>query len=210
MHDLNIDLINVNAIFITHSHTDHIKGLEVLFKNNNHIDVYMASEVAKSIGFDEYIDVDFNDDITIGGTDIKLMPTSHDAIKSFGLIFSCEDKKFTHVTDTGYLSSGNIDLMKKSSGYLIESNYDDEMIMSNTRYPFMTKKRIMSNQGHLSNKQCDMYLNDLICDSTNYILYAHLSENNNLPSIVRKFADKIDVYTNVLPANTTEVINYVW
>ena len=74
--------------------------------------------------------------------------------------------------------------------YIIESNYDEEMLTNGTKYPFYLKQRIRSPKGHLSNDDTLRYLKDLIGPKTKFIALAHLSEENNTPEIVKeKFKD---------------------
>ncbi len=100
------------------------------------------------------------------------------------MIFNPGLKKYVHITDSGYLRQDIISSIANADGYLLESNYDYEKLISNENYPFMTKRRIMSDQGHLSNEQCNEYLKQVIAENTKVVMYAHLSPNNNEAELV--------------------------
>ncbi len=195
--EINIDPAAIDVIFITHEHTDHLKGLKVFLKK------YQPKVVTRELTYETFgfnIDnIEFVDNnYDFNGMKIELVSTSHDAASSFGLIFNPGLKKFVHITDSGYLRKEIITAITAANGYLIESNYDYEKLISNDNYPFMTKKRIMSDQGHLSNEQCNDYLNQVITSNTQIILYAHLSPNNNEAELVKAQNKDIDVKQVVL------------
>ncbi len=124
--------------------------------------------------------------------DFKRIDTSHDAADSMGLIIKHGIEKLVHITDSGYLRQDILEDITNAHTYLIESNYDYDILIESEKYPFMTKKRIMSDHGHLSNIQCNEYLQKIIGPATQNILYAHLSPNNNEPEIVAELNENID------------------
>ncbi len=205
LNEINIDPRTIDVIFITHEHVDHIKGLKVFLKKYQP-KVITRKQTYNTFGFEiENIEFVLNE-YDFNGLDIKLLNTSHDAKSSFGLIFNPRLKKFVHITDSGYLKQDLIKLIANASGYLIESNYDYEKLISNDNYPFMTKKRIMSDLGHLSNEQCNEYLKQVISSETKVIMYAHLSPNNNEVDLVLKQNQDIDVKKIVLSKEDTVTV----
>ena len=84
-----------------------------------------------------------------------------------------------YITDTGYISEKIFNEIINKNLYVFESNHDIEMLMNNPKYPHHTKIRILSDKGHLSNKDSAYYLSKLIGDNTKHVILAHLSEQNN-------------------------------
>ena len=119
-----------------------------------------------------------------------------------------EKEKYAHVTDTGYLPKKYLDLLKGCYFYLIESNYDDELIITNEKYPYVIKKRIMSEKGHLSNKDTNNYLNKIINNNTKKIAFAHISSENNDLERIMKVNENLKNEKIILKKNETVVIDF--
>lgn len=134
------------------------------------------------------------DFVDLNGIKVHRLNTSHDAANSMGLMFEMGEERLVHITDTGYLNPQIQEEIKDADYYVMESNYEYPELVKNKKYPFMTKQRIMSDLGHLSNDQCNEYLRNSIGDSTKLVCYAHLSENNNHPDFVSTMNENI---TNV-------------
>ena len=196
---LSIDPNQIDVIFITHEHIDHIQGLKV-FLNKYNPKVYISRGTYSALGFEiknvSFINV--NDVIELFGSEFHILHTSHDANESNGVMIKNEEQKIVHITDTGYINEKTLKKIIDANVYLMESNYDPEILMNNDRYPFKTKQRIISDLGHLSNLQCHDYLEEIVTHNTNTILYAHLSENNNMQSYVIDLNKNIDVHNQIV------------
>lgn len=196
---LSIDPDKIDNVFITHPHVDHIAGLKVFIKKHNptvYLTQKMYDELKETINFNNYVILD--GDLYINDLNVQYFKTSHDAIDSVGYIFSNNNKEFVYVTDTGYINTKYFDLLSNKDMYVFESNHDVQMLMDNPNYPYQTKQRILSDKGHLSNKDSSYYLSKFVGDKTKYIFLAHLSEQNNdkdlaLNTLKDKIGNKIDI-----------------
>lgn len=196
---LGINPDDIDNIFITHTHVDHVAGLKVFIKKHNptvYLTRKMYDELNQTISFNKYIILE--DDVYISDLKVRYFKTSHDTDDSVGYIFTNEDKEFVYVTDTGYINTKYFDLLRNKDIYVFESNHDVQMLMDNPNYPYHTKQRILSDKGHLSNKDSAYYLSKLVGNKTKHIVLAHLSEQNNeyqlaLSTLKDKITQNIDV-----------------
>lgn len=189
---LGVNPDDINCIFITHTHTDHVAGLKVFIKKH-HPKIFLTTKM-----YDELHDIlnDYEileDKIVLDDLLVDYFKTSHDT-DSVGYIFKNNDKEIVYVTDTGYLNIKNLKKLNNKDFYIFESNHDIELLMNNPHYPYQIKQRILGDKGHLSNIQCREYLKKIIGDRTKYIVLAHLSEQNNNPNIA---LDNLKDITNI-------------
>lgn len=177
LQDYNIDPNKIDAILITHTHVDHIKGLPVLLKKINPC-VYITEKMYPYMEYLENYYIIKENTIKIKDMLIEVIKTSHDTEDSVGYIVNNNDKSIVYITDTGYINKKYFDTLKNRDLYIMESNHDIEML-NNSSYPFATRQRILSDKGHLSNYDSAKYLANFIGNKTKYVLLAHLSEENN-------------------------------
>jgi len=213
LEELKINPKEIDAILITHTHTDHIKGLPVLLKKINPC-VYMTEKMRPYLDYIENYQIINSDSINIKDLNINVIKTSHDTEDSVGYIINNQNKSIVYITDTGYINNKYHKLLKNHDIYIMESNHDIEML-NNGKYPFELRQRILSDKGHLSNYDSAKYLSKFIGDKTKYILLAHLSEENNTKELAyntlidRLEKEKIQV-DNIILTNQnkeTELIN---
>lgn len=168
----------IDMIFITHAHVDHIAGLKV-FAKKYHPKVYLTKLILEEtkllLDNIEYID----DQIKIDDILISAIKTSHDTNDSNGYIIEENGSSFVYITDTGYINEKYFSKLYNKNIYVFESNHDLELLMNNTHYPHHIKIRIMSDKGHLSNKDSSYYLSQFVGPATKQVILAHLSEENN-------------------------------
>ncbi len=182
---INVSLQTIMAVFISHNHSDHIKGLEVLIRKN-HIPVFTTENIWKSISPRNRISSDCVREIPLeqivhlAGFDIEVFKVSHDAPETIGFHISFGDKKITIATDLGYICQTSAKYIKEANLLVIESNYDEELL-TNGGYPEFLKARIKSDKGHLANHQSSEFLAGIINEGLSHICLAHLSKNNNTP-----------------------------
>lgn len=192
---------NIALIFITHTHGDHIKGVELLAKK------YSIPVVAhKKIELERYfktvprkLEIEPGRTYPFEGMEFKAFPTSHDSSYSLGYQFSFPDKVFTLITDTGKVSEEMFRCARESHVLFLEANYSKKML-SEGPYPYPLKKRISSSQGHLSNEDAAIFMEELSCSvnvKIEQIYLCHLSKNNNTPEQVVK--EISDFYKGAIP-----------
>lgn len=180
------DVSDIKAVFVTHEHSDHIGGLAALTKHLN-VPVYASEGTWGRIVEKKEISPD---------TDIKLLSdienapvsvcaaafrTPHDSAESVGYTFSDRENKIAVCTDLGHITEEVRQSLIGSRFVLLEANYDTVMMERNIKYPYVLKKRIRSDLGHLSNGDCAAFARELVRTGTVSILLGHLSQNNNTP-----------------------------
>lgn len=176
LEEFGVNPSDLDAILITHTHIDHVKGLKV-FESKYHVPIYITEKMHDVLDYvNDYMPI--SDDFDIKDIHITAIKTSHDAPDSRGYVVTSNNKSIVYITDTGYINNKYFDLLKNKDLYIMESNHDVEML-TNGSYPFQTRQRILSDKGHLSNYDSSKYLSSFIGDKTKYILLAHLSEENN-------------------------------
>ena len=173
---IGVEPEEIDAVLITHTHVDHIKGLKV-FENKYNKPVYITDIMLKSLDFlNNYVFL--KNEFDIGDMHITTIKTSHDAPDSRGYIIVSGNDSIVYITDTGYINRKYFEILKNRNIYVMESNHDIEML-NNGNYPFNLRQRILSDKGHLSNYDSAKYLSSFIGSRTKYIILAHLSEDNN-------------------------------
>lgn len=180
--EIGVDPKEIDSVFITHAHKDHIAGVNVFYKKYKP-EMYLTKNIILegSLKLDKYNNL--TDEIVLDDLKVSVIPTSHDAKDSRGYIFESEKKSMVYITDTGYIPEKYESILKNKNIYVFESNHDVEMLMNNEHYPHFLKMRILGDEGHLSNKDSALYLSKYIGKNTKKVFLAHLSEHNNTPSL---------------------------
>ena len=159
--EINVDPKQIDFILITHTHNDHIKGLQSLVRKTNLkvlITSGMIEELRKKIPM-ENLQI-LEDETIIDDIKISLIHTSHD-VESVGYIIENNQKSFVYITDTGYINKKYIPVLTNKELYIIESNHDEKMLMDGP-YPYILKQRVISDKGHLSNHTTGKLLSEII------------------------------------------------
>lgn len=188
-----IEVGAVQAIFVTHEHSDHVKGLRVL-ASRFHIPVYASSGTLRELDRMGCLNGAFESDmIGDGGMEcsgmfVEPFHTSHDSAESVGYRVQTQDGRCVGVsTDLGYMSDGVRGALAGADLVVLESNHDIGML-NNGPYPYPLKKRILSDTGHLSNSACAEELHGLAERGTARFFLAHLSAENNTPELAYQTA----------------------
>lgn len=167
---LKFDYHSISALFVTHTHTDHISQLK-MFEG---IDTYALA----NLDIDSFYKVEPYDEITLDTLRVKVIPTSHDAKDSCGYVIESSNQKLVYITDTGYINEAIKPYLMNADYYIFESNHDIEMLMA-TKRPMFVKQRIIGDFGHLCNEDSANVLAELVGKKTKEIVLAHISEEGN-------------------------------
>ena len=178
----------VQAILITHEHSDHIKGLRV-FASRFHIPVYASAGTLSALLQMGCLEGDFPveeispDGVMCAGMLIQPFRTPHDSAESVGYrVFTADGRSAAVSTDLGYMTDTVRAALCGADLVAIESNHDIGMLQ-NGPYPYPLKRRILSRTGHLSNLACADELYSLAERGTTRFVLAHLSAENNTPEL---------------------------
>lgn len=202
MNEIAVSLKDLDAILVTHEHSDHIKGVGVVARKiaserKKEQDLYKQLEVPVFATEGSWHDLhgimkdyaeSFRNLIRIGeklefeDLVVESFPLSHDAREPVGYVFYHGNNKLTLATDLGYMSSRVKETVADSDAYILETNHDVNMLRVGS-YPWHLKKRILGDKGHLSNEAAGEALLDVMSERTNDVYLAHLSQENNLPEL---------------------------
>ena len=177
---------DIKGIFISHEHSDHIKGLGVLARKH-HIPIYgtkgtiQAIKKCTSLGEidkDLYHEILPDEDVQIEDLIIQPFRISHDAAEPVAYRMECGGKSAAIATDLGFYTQKIVDKLQKLDVLLLESNHDTHMVEVGG-YPYHLKQRILSDRGHLSNESAGKLLCHLLHDDLKAVFLGHLSKENN-------------------------------
>lgn len=170
---------NIDAIFITHEHSDHLKGVPVFtkrFKCPVFISKFINSDSLSKVENIEYFTC--GDTIRFKDLEISSFQIPHDAIDPMGFIVRNNGSAIGIATDIGKPTYLIKEKIRACSTLFLEFNHDEEMLLTGG-YPWHLKQRIRSNQGHLSNKDAIDLLKEINSDYLKNIFISHISEQNN-------------------------------
>ena len=178
---------DLTGILITHEHSDHIAGLNMLSKHYG-IPVIASEECAYGViravpAAEKFISVfEAGREFDLRGLTVKSFRTPHDAPGSVGYTVQNGGSKFAYVTDFGSVTDEIVDAVMGAQMAVVESNHDIEMLRHGP-YPPYLQRRILSGNGHLSNDDSGVFCTALVNSGARYIVLAHLSKDNNTPRL---------------------------
>ena len=182
---------DVDAILITHEHSDHVSALPrwtehfgtPIFAHKKLQDCLTQKAPCGNFVF-------FDSAFEVGSLGVEFIPCSHDAVSCVSYRFF-DGKKYTAIcTDTGVMTRQMVNFLQQASTVVLESNYDEDML-SRGSYPVWLKQRIASKSGHLSNLQCASVVQQLLQGKVKNLVLGHLSQNNNTKEMA--FAQALSV-----------------
>lgn len=204
--ECGVDTARIEAVLVTHEHTDHTKGLGVVLRGLAKLGVeptlyasaavHAASPELQALedahGLQHFAS---GDDLALAEMAVHAFPTLHDAAESFGFRFDAGADSLGFMTDTGIVTGEAHESLQGCHVLAIETNHDLRMLR-NGPYPRFLQERIASRRGHLSNMQAADLLEELLCNELEQVVGMHVSENNNTYDLPH------DALADVLRRNT--------
>lgn len=183
---LNLSMGKVKAIFISHEHGDHIRGLTVMAKKYR-IPVYITPATINNSRLEipqELIHTfTSHQTVQIGSLHITCFPKVHDAAEPHSFMVTCGEIKVGVFTDLGVVCDQLSSHFQQCDAAFLEANYDEDLLQ-NGNYPYYLKQRISGGEGHLSNKQALELFTNFRPAKLSHLLLSHLSKDNNDPLLV--------------------------
>ena len=189
LRELGLTPADLDGIFITHTHTDHISGLQTLMKHCT-APLYGSGTTLRGLCYrlagieDRCRELRPGETAEVGSCALTAFPTSHDAPGACGCRVDTGDGSVGILTDTGYVTDEAAALLPGVDLAVLEANHDVETLRSGP-YPYYLKERILGEQGHLSNEVSARFAVTLAEAGASEIVLAHLSKENNTPAMAR-------------------------
>lgn len=187
-----IDPHSIDAIVVTHEHSDHVTGLGPIAKKLRK-PVYLTAPTAAAIeegcGQEHFRPIAAGSRFDIGTFQVQSFSLPHDASDPIGFVFESAGRRVGICTDLGYMPDSIRYHLRDCGLILLESNHDLEMLKVGP-YPWSLKQRVMSRRGHLSNDVVSQFILEDLSSSTSRLILGHLSEQNNLPALAHMVADQ--------------------
>src|SRR6056297_130052 len=208
--NIDVDPKEIQAIFVTHEHIDHIKGSGVLSRRFD-IPIYanektweaMLPKIGK-IQDKNIKTFETSKELAFKDLNFNSFNIHHDAVDPVGFTVSNSKKKICLLTDTGVVDENIKENLNDFDLLLLETNHDVEMLKVGS-YPFNLKKRILSKFGHLSNETAGYFLASLLKDRQEIVLLGHLSAENNFPELAEKTVNNILEEKGIIPGKNVQI-----
>lgn len=187
--EAGFDLGKLKAVLITHEHSDHTKGLKVLYrelaKQGLQVPLFVnqatyanSKNIQEAAQLTEVVGLDAEDQLSLAGMEVFAFDTSHDAASSFGFRLWAGEDALGFMTDTGVVTGAAHEALQGCRVLALEANHDPTML-KNGPYPRALQERVSSEHGHLSNGQASEELKSLLHPGLEEVIAMHISENNN-------------------------------
>ena len=190
---LGVQVEDLDAILVTHEHTDHSSGVAKLSRKYR-IPVYLTHGTYGSGRCSECHQVHcFNceDEFSIGSIAVKAIAVPHDAREPCQYRFSSAGRSLGILTDLGSITAHVVDHYQNCNGLILEFNHDLKMLMDGA-YPPQLKRRVGGDWGHLNNQQAIELLQHLASDALSHLVVAHVSEKNNARYLVEQLLQPLE------------------
>lgn len=188
---IDVSIQSLDAILVTHEHSDHVKGLGTLSKKYQ-IPVYSTPETFDAMSLQtekiQHCNIKkfkIGDNFEIGDLEIHPFSIPHDAANPCGFNIISHGKKISIATDLGHMDFSILKNLEESVFLLLEANYDPEVLKC-SKYPYLLKERIAGPNGHLSNPMAGKTISYLLQSGLKNVMLGHLSKENNFPELAYK------------------------
>lgn len=192
--EVNTDIEDIAGILITHEHIDHVKSVRMINKSAKNAKVYATQgtyhAICDKVPATDFVQVIRGQEFMVGDILIRPFALSHDAAEPVSYSFVNNGRQLTIVTDTGYITDEIAEHVKQADHLVLEANHEVNILQMSS-YPYSLKRRILGDEGHLSNESAGKMLCDAIkarcelCeegkDDPLCVVLAHLSKENNTP-----------------------------
>lgn len=193
LNEINVDLSDIDAILVTHEHTDHIKAIQTLgFRYK--IPIFANSDTAKAIyeilgECPKFKIFSTGESFEFGDLEVHPFSVQHDALDPVAFTIRYGNIKSGFCTDLGFATSLVANSLLECDYLYVEANHEPSMVHASSR-PDIYKKRVLSKQGHLSNGECAALIAKILHSKLKHVYLAHLSEECNSPELALKIVQE--------------------
>ncbi len=185
--ELGVDPDSLSAIVLTHEHGDHTRGLEVFCRKRRlpvyatlHTCAVVREGCSAAVAWRQF---EAGGSFRVGGVEIQSFSVPHDAVDPVGFLFDCGRSRLGVLSDVGHVTRMILDRLRGVDTLFAEANYDETLLMNDTKRPWATKQRISNRHGHLSNEQTAELVAAVAGPNLHRVVLGHLSSDCNTPEI---------------------------
>src|SRR5881392_48795 len=179
----------LDGILLTHEHTDHICGLEVLCRKFD-LPIYCNRLTAEALRCNGLLDgrrnwriFETGSEFSICDITVQTFPVPHDAVDPLGFVFHAGSGSLGFITDLGYVTKLIVERLRRVQTLVIETNHDEKLLQNDAHRPWPVKQRIQSRHGHLSNAAAATVIEELSSGKIRRVVLGHLSRDCNTPEL---------------------------
>ena len=190
MAQLGVTPEQLDGILITHEHSDHARGVDVLLRKRD-IPVYANALTREAMSYKIKSEVPWRvfqsgQEFELGELSVQAFRIPHDAAEPVGFALEGKNTRVSLVSDVGHVTHLMRESLRGCDGIYIEANYDPMLLEQDTKRPWATKQRIASRHGHLSNEQTAELLGEVACEKLKVVMLSHLSVDCNCPDLAAR------------------------
>lgn len=181
-----VEPTQVEAVVLTHEHTDHVRGAERFCKVHGVPAIATKGTLSLTpLGGVETRSIAAGREFSVGGFIVRPFKVRHLAAEPVALSVQAAGGRIGFASDLGSVTPGIVNEMRESNLMIVESNYDEKMLMEGD-YPEFLKRSIRGNHGHLSNEDAGLLASKAASEETDRVVLVHLSHENNTPEKARE------------------------